>query len=72
VDEQARTFSLWSRIVALLCVQPLHAIGLNDVCDGIRMHLSKLSAIRSATPPARNTLSHANKIRSAQIAEDLF
>ncbi|MCC6698959.1 MAG: transposase, partial [Candidatus Hydrogenedentes bacterium] len=29
-------------------------------------------AIRGATAPARNTLSHANRIRSAQMAEDLF
>jgi len=72
VDEQARTFTPWSHIVALLYAQLSHAIGLNNVCDGMRMHLSKLFAIRGATPPARNTLSHANKIRSAQMAEDLF
>lgn len=72
VDEQARTFSPWSHIVALLYAQLSHAIGLNNVCDGMRMHLSKLLAIRGATPPARNTLLYANKVRSAQMAEDLF
>jgi hypothetical protein len=51
VDEQARTFSPWSHIVALLYAQLLHAIGLNNFCDGMRMHLSQLFAIRGATPP---------------------
>jgi hypothetical protein len=72
VDEQARTFTPWSHVVALLYAQLAHAIGLNNVCDGLRLHKGKLSAIRGAAPPARNTLSHANKIRPAQMAEDLF
>lgn len=72
VEAQARTFSPWSHIVALLYAQLSHAIGLNNVCDGLGLHISKLFSIRGARPPARNTLSHANKIRSAQMAEDLF
>jgi len=72
VHEQSRTFSPWSHVVALLYAQLSHAIGLNNVCDGLRMHKGKLSTIRGATPPARNTLSHANKIRSAKMAEELF
>jgi len=72
VDAQARTFSPWSHIVALVYAQLSHAIGLNNVCDGMAMHSSKLFSIRGATPPARNTLSYANKVRSAQMAEDLF
>jgi len=72
VDEQARTFTPWSHIVSLLYAQLAHAIGLNNVCDGMRLHRAKLSAIRGATPPARNTFSHANRTRPAQLAEDLF
>jgi hypothetical protein len=72
VDEQARTFKPWSHVVSLLYAQLAHAIGLNNVSDALRMHKGKLGTIRGATPPARNTLSHANKIRSAQMAEDLF
>ena len=68
VDEQARTFSPWSHVVALLYAQLAHATGLNNVCDVLRLHKGTLGA----TPPARNTLSHANKIRSPQMAEDLF
>ncbi len=49
-----------------------HAIGLNDVCDGLRLHRGWLGGIRGATPPSRNGMSHANKKRSAKIAEDLY
>lgn len=72
VDEQARTFTPWSHVIALLYSQLAHAIGLNNVCDGLRMHKSKLASIRGAVAPARNTLSHANKTRPAAMAEDLF
>lgn len=72
VDAQARTFTSWSHVVTLLYAQLSHAIGLNNVCDGLRMHKVKLATIRGAVAPARNTLSHANKTRSADMAEDLF
>ena len=68
----ARTFSHWSQIVALLYAQLTHALGLNDVCDALRLHSGPLSAIRGATPPARNTFSHANKTRPASIRGKLF
>ena len=72
VDEKARTFSPWSHIVALLFAQLTHAIGLNDVCDALALHSGPLSALRGATPPSRNNLSHANKHRDASLAEQLF
>ena len=72
IDKQARTFSPWSHVVALLYAQLTHSFGLNDVCDALRIHLRKLSAIRGATPPARNTLSHANKTRDSDFMEELF
>lgn len=59
VDKQARTFSPWSHVVSLLYAQLAHSIGLNNVCDGLRLHKTSLAAIRGATPPARNTLSNA-------------
>jgi hypothetical protein len=71
-DQLARTFSNWSHVVALLYAQLVHAIGLNDVCDGLRLHSGPLSAIRGATPPSKNGLSHANKERPAEMAEQLF
>lgn len=72
VDKKARSFSPWSHLVSLLYAQLTHAIGLNDVCDGLRLHRGLLVTLRGATPPSRNNLSHANKERSALLAERLF
>jgi len=71
-DEKARTFSPWSHVVALLYAQLTHSIGLNDVCDALQLQSGPLSSIRGATPPSRNNLSHADKIRPAEMAEKLF
>jgi hypothetical protein len=35
---QTRSFSPWSHVVAMLYAHLTHAIGLNDVCDGLRLH----------------------------------
>ena len=72
VQDKARTFSPWSHLVALLYAQLTHSIGLNDVCDALGLHSGPLSSLRGATPPKRNTLSHANKVRPAAMAEQLF
>lgn len=72
VDAQARTFSPWSHVVALLYAQLSHALSLNDVCDGLRLWATPLHALRKATPPSRNALSHANKIRDSAMAQALF
>jgi hypothetical protein len=71
-DAHARTFSPWSHVVALLYAQLTHALSLNDVCDGPRLWATPLRALRGATPPARNTLSHANHIRPSALAAQLF
>jgi hypothetical protein len=72
VDKKVRTFSAWSHVVSLLFAQLTHSIGLNDVCDALGLHSGPLSSIRGATGPTRNNLSHANKVRSADMAEKLF
>lgn len=72
VDRQARTFSPWSHVVALLYAQLAHALSLNDVCDGLRLWATPLRALRGASAPSRNNLSHANKNRDCVMAEDLF
>jgi hypothetical protein len=72
VEDQWRTFSPWSQVVALLYAQITHAIGLNDVCDALRLHSGPLSALRGATAPPKNTFSHANRTRDPQLAEQLF
>jgi hypothetical protein len=72
VDVKARTFTPWSHVVTLLYAQLTHSIGLNDVCDALRLNSGPLSSIREATPPSRNNLSHAGKVRPAEMAEKLF
>jgi len=52
--------------------QVTHSIGLNDVCDALQLDSGPLSAIRGATPPTRNNVSHANKVRDPIMAEKLF
>jgi Transposase DDE domain/Domain of unknown function (DUF4372) len=70
--DKSRTFSPWSHTVSLLHAQLTHCIGLNDLCDGLQLHSGALSTIRGATAPSRNGLSHANRQRPAQMAEELF
>lgn len=70
--DKSRTFSPWSHVVSLVNAQLSHCIGLNDLCDSLRLHWGPLSRIRGATVPSRNGLSHANRERPAAMAEKLF
>jgi len=71
-DTKSRTFKPWSHVVSLIYAQLTHALGLNDVCDALRLNAGQLSALRGATPPSKNALSHANRQRNAAMAETLF
>lgn len=72
VDKQSRSFSSWSHVNSMVFAQLSHALSLNDICDTLRNHSGSLSTIREAQPPSRNGLSHANRTRSADMAEELF
>lgn len=72
VDKKSRVFTPWSHVVSMLFAQLSHALSLNDVCDTLRNHASALATIRHAVPPSRNGLSHANKVRSSEMAKGLF
>ena len=71
VDTKARTFSVGSHLAAMLFAQLSHAIGLNDVCDWLRLKAPVLARF-GVTAPTRNTLSHANKHRNADFIQKLF
>ena len=71
-EDKSRSFSCWSHVLSMLFAQLTHSIGLNDVCDALQLHRGLLAKVRGATPPSRNTLSHANKVRPAEMAEKLF
>jgi hypothetical protein len=72
VDAQSRTYTPWSHVVTMLYAHFSHALGLNDLCDALQMNTAALSTIRCAVPPSRNNLSHANQIRNADMAEELY
>ena len=71
-EKKARTFSAWSHVVSLLYAQLCHCISLPDVCDALALRKSRLSLLRGATLPKRNTLSHANRERNPELMERLF
>jgi len=71
-DKKSRSFSPWSHVVAMLHVQLAHSLSLNDVADTLRNHSGVLTTIRHATPPSRNGLSHANRVRDPAMAQELF
>jgi hypothetical protein len=71
-QNMARSFDPWSHLVSLISAQLTHSIGLNDLCDSLQLHSGPLSTVRGATAPSRNGLSHANRERPAEMAEQLF
>jgi len=52
--------------------QIAHSSGLNDVCDCLGHHSGPLTTMRGAVAPMRNTLSNANRVRNADMAEALY
>jgi hypothetical protein len=71
-EDKSRTFKPWSHVVSLVYAQLTHSIGLNDLCDSLQLHSGPLASLRGATAPSRNGLSHANRERPAEMAEQLF
>ncbi|MEA1877369.1 MAG: IS4 family transposase [Bacteroidota bacterium] len=72
VDKKSRSFTPWSHVVSLLHSQLAHSISLNDIADTLQNQSGSLATIRGAEPPSRNGLSHASKVRNADMAEELF
>ena len=71
VEANARSFTVVSHLSAMLFAQLSHAMGLNDVCDWLRLKSAVLARF-GVTPPSKNGLSNANKKRDAEFAEKLF
>ena len=69
---QTRSFSAASHVISMVYAHLAHALSLNDICDSLSNHAGTLEQIRGCTPPSRNGLSHANKTRNADMAEELF
>jgi hypothetical protein len=60
----------WNHIVALLYAQLTRAIGLNDVCDALRLHLGPLSALRGATPPRAGELEAVDELGKQETRKE--
>jgi hypothetical protein len=60
-----------SYVQAMFVDQLYHAVSLNDVCHLLRVKTAALSHLH-IKPPPRNTLSHPNKVQSADFIETLF
>lgn len=71
VAAKARSYSVLSHLGTMLFAQLAHALSLNDICDWLRLK-SRAIAAYGLTPPSRNNLSHANKVRDARFAEQVF
>jgi hypothetical protein len=71
VESKARSFSVLSHLSAMLFAQLSHAMGLNDVCDWLRLKSGVLARF-GVTPPSKNGLSNANKDRDAEFVDKLF
>ena len=73
---QARTFSPWSHVVAMIYAQVSHACGLNDVCDALRLHVTALFGLRAATgdysPIIANNFVHGGTTLSGATATTGF
>lgn len=72
VDKQSRSIKPWSHVVSLVFAQLCHALSLNDICDTLRNHAGALATLRGASAPSHNGLSHANRVRNADMAEEMF
>jgi hypothetical protein len=71
VEEKSRTFTVVSHLATMLFAQFSRAMGLNDVCDWLRLKAPVIARFGVAAP-SRNGLSNANKERDALFAEKLF
>lgn len=72
VTEKSRRITPTSHVLALMHAQLSHSISLNDTCDCLRNHSGTLTSIRESVAPSKNALSHANRVRNAEMAEALF
>jgi hypothetical protein len=70
-EGKARTFKPFSHLSAMLFAQLSHSIGLNDVCDWLRLKRGVLERM-GVSVPSRNALSHANKVRPSDFIDRVF
>jgi len=71
-ERDAKGFTCWAQLVAMLFCQMAHADSLREICNGLACSLGKLVHLGIGVAPNKSTLSYANKHRPAKLYEDLF
>ena len=71
-DVDARKFSATSHFVMLILGHLSRASCLTEICDDASLNAGRLRLVRNATPGKRNTFSHANRTRPADVAEEVY
>jgi hypothetical protein len=60
-------FTAWSHLLVMMAAHLTRVASLWDLCANLQFQSAKFSCLRGAYAPARNTLSHANRNRPAQV-----
>ncbi|MBQ4200540.1 MAG: DUF4372 domain-containing protein [Kiritimatiellae bacterium] len=68
----ARKFSATSHFVMLIFGYLSRASCLTEICDDADLNKRKLSLVRNTTSGKRNTFSHTNRTRPAEVAETVY
>ena len=71
-EREAKGFSCWTQLVAMLFCQFGRADSLREICSGLACCLGKLTHLGVQRAPNKSTLSYANAHRPAALYEDLF
>ena len=71
-ERDAKGFTCWSQLVAMLFCQLAHTDSLREICNGLSCCLGKLVHLGIGKAPNKSTLSYANEHRPAALFEDLF
>jgi len=71
-ERNAKGFTCWTQLTAMLFCQLAHADSLRDICNGLACCLGKLVHLGINRKPSKSNLSYANAHRPAAVFEDLF
>jgi len=71
-ERDAKGFTCWTQLVAMLFCQFAHTDSLREICNGLSCCLGKLVHLGIGKAPNKSTLSYANEHRTAALFEDLF
>jgi hypothetical protein len=71
-EREAKGFSCWAQLVAMLFCHLGRADSLREICSGLACCIGKLVHLGIARAPNKSTLSYANAHRPAKLYEDLF